>query len=261
MGIIALITDYGKNDWFAGEMKGAMLRVAPAATIVDISHDIPAGDVQDAAFSLLACYRTFPVGTVFCVVVDPGVGTARAAIAVKSNSFFFVGPDNGILSWALKKEINYSVRRIENGELLPPYISNTFHGRDIFGPIAAHLSEKTDSAFETIGPVQQGIVELSWPALDHDKKYLLGSIVHIDRFGNAITSIDSDDLALLSQPPQKVQIMKYGTELPLCNYFQEVASGQGLAYIGSCGYLEIAINNANAAAIFGLHVGDKIKVI
>lgn len=260
MGTIALITDYGTSDWFAGEMKGALLRVAPAATIVDITHDIPAGDVRDAAFSLLACYRSFPADTVFCVVVDPGVGTERAALAAKSGSCFFVGPDNGVLSWALKKEGTFSARRIENRELLPSVISTTFHGRDIFGPIAAHLSKKP-SGFEAIGPIQQNIVELPWPALDHDKKYLSGSIIHIDRFGNAVTSIENDALKLLSHAPHKVRVVKYGTELPLCSYFQQVPSGKGLAYIGSCGYLEIAINNANAAAIFGIHIGDKIEVL
>jgi S-adenosyl-L-methionine hydrolase (adenosine-forming) len=259
MGTIALITDYGNNDWFAGEMKGAMLRVAPGAAIVDITHNIPAGDIQDAAFSLLACYRTFPAGTVFCAVVDPGVGSDRPAIAAKTHSFFFVGPDNGLLSWALKKEKKFSVRKIKNEELLPQSISNTFHGRDIFGPIAAYLSAGCD--FDTLGPEQPSIVELPWPALDHDKKYLLGSIIHIDRFGNAISSIDSDALRLLARPPQKVLLVKYGTELPLRSYFQQVPSGQGLAYVGSSGYLEIAINNANAAAIFGLHVGDKIQVV
>jgi S-adenosyl-L-methionine hydrolase (adenosine-forming) len=260
MGTIALITDYGTNDWFAGEMKGAMLRVAPHAAMVDISHDIPPGDIQDAAFSLLACYRTFPLGTVFCAVVDPGVGSERAAIAAKTPSYFFVGPDNGLLSWALKKEKSSSVRQIRNATLLPHFVSSTFHGRDIFGPIAAHLSEKPE-AFETIGPAQPSIVELPWPALVHDKKYLLGSIIHIDRFGNAISSIDGESLRLLSHAPQKVLIVKYGTELPLCSYFQQVPSGQGLAYIGSSGYLEIAINNANAATIFGLHAGDKIEVL
>lgn len=258
MGIIALITDYGKNDWFAGEMKGAILRVAPSAAIVDITHDITAGDLRDAAFSLLACYRTFPGGTVFCVVVDPGVGTSRAAIAAKSDSYFFVAPDNGVISWALKKEKNFSVRRIECPDLLPPQISATFHGRDIFGPVAAHLSEQVD--FEKIGPPFPDIVELAWPPLARNKENIIGSIVHIDRFGNAVTNMDEETLKSLSHPPEKVRIMKYGTELPLCAFFQQVPSGHGLSYLGSSGFLEIAINNANAATIFGLHAGDKIEV-
>lgn len=259
MGTIALITDYGTCDWFAGEMKGMMLRIAPAAVFVDISHDIPAGDVRSAAFSLLACYRSFPSGTVFCVVVDPGVGSERAAIAARSGSYFFVGPDNGVLTWALRKEPGFTVRCIENPSLVSLSPSATFHGRDIFGPVAAHLS--ITDCFDAVGGVLQDIEELPWPTVDHDKKYLLGSVVYVDHFGNAISTIDSDTIKLLDHAPTKVQMVKFGTELPLCNYFQQVASGQGLAYIGSGGYLEIAINNANAAAIFGLQVGDKIKVI
>jgi S-adenosylmethionine hydrolase len=187
------------------------------------------------------------------------VGSDRAAIAAKSGSYFFVGPDNGALAWALRKEGRYTVRRIENPALVLPSPSATFHGRDIFGPVAAHLSK--ENCFDAVGEVLPGIVELSWPATDHDRKYLLGSIVYIDHFGNAVSTIERDTIKLLDHAPTKVQVMKFGTELPLCNYFQEVASGQGLAYVGSGGYLEIAINNANAAAIFGLHVGDKIKVI
>jgi hypothetical protein len=258
MGIIALITDYGGSDWFAGEMKGAMLRVAPRAAIVDITHDIPAGDIRSAAFSLMTCCRTFPPGAVFCVVVDPGVGTARAALAVKSNRYFFVGPDNGVFSWAVKRENNVSIRRIENPHFLPENISNTFHGRDIFGPIAAHLSEGTE--FEKIGPLLPRLVDLPWPALVRDKHSLTGTVIHIDRFGNSITTIDREALQSLEHPARKVLVVKYGTELPLCDYFQQVPSGEGLAFIGSSGFVEIGINNANAAAIFGLHIGDRIEV-
>jgi S-adenosylmethionine hydrolase len=258
MGIIALLTDYGESDWFAGEMKGAMMHRAPKATIVDITNHIPPGDIRCAAFALMSCYRTFPKGTVFCVVVDPGVGTRRAALAIKSDSYLFVGPDNGVLSWALKKEKSYSARAIECPELLPGKISNTFHGRDIFGPIAALLSEGID--FEKTGPLAQTFVDLPWPALIREKQSITGSIIHIDRFGNAITTIDAESIAALSRPPEKVSLVKFGNELPIRSYFQEVPTGQGLGYIGSAGYIEIAINNANAAAVFGLHIGDLVEV-
>ena len=259
MGIIALLTDYGDSDWFAGEMKGALLRLAPRATIVDITNHVPPGDIRYGAFSLLACYRTFPAGTVFCVVVDPGVGTKRAALAAKSDSYFFVGPDNGVLSWALKKEPRLSVRAIECPDLLPAKISSTFHGRDVFGPLAALLSEGTE--LEKVGPLQPNFTELSWPAPVRDKDHLTGSIIHIDRFGNAITTIDAEALASLPEKAEKVRLVKYQNELLIRSYFQEVPSGQGLAYLGSGGYLEIAINNANAAAVFGLHIGDKVEVL
>jgi S-adenosyl-L-methionine hydrolase (adenosine-forming) len=258
MGIIALITDFGHNDWFAGEMKGSMLRVAPDTTIIDITNDIPPGDIRTAAFSLLACYRTFPTGTVFCIVVDPGVGSGRAMIAAKSDRYSFVGPDNGVLSWALTKENPCRVRRIENETLLPKQVSNTFHGRDIFGPVAAHLSRNIE--FEKIGPPHNDLLELPWPPLVREKARLVGNVIHIDRFGNAITTIDGEALSALENTPSKVNLVKFGTELPLRDYFQEVPSGEGLAYIGSAGFVEIAINNANASTIFGLHIGDKVEV-
>lgn len=258
MGIIALITDFGRNDWFAGEMKGAMLRVAPDATFIDITDDISPGDIRSAAFTLLACYRTFPAETVFCIVVDPGVGSGRAMIAAKSKNYFFVGPDNGVLSWALKKEGTCQVRRIENESLMPKLVSNTFHGRDIFGPIAAHLSQNID--FDKIGSPYSDLLELPWPILVRDKSYLVGNVIHVDRFGNALTTIDNEALLTLENTPTKVNLVKHGTELPLRSFFQEVPTGEGLAYIGSAGYLEIAINNANASTIFGLHIGDKVEV-
>jgi hypothetical protein len=259
MGIIALITDFGNNDWFAGEMKGSMLRIAPATQFVDITNNIPPGDIRAAAFTLLACYRTFPKGTVFCVVVDPGVGSGRALITAKSDNYSFVGPDNGVLSWAIKKEERCTIRRIDSETLIPIEISNTFHGRDIFGPIAAHLSQNID--FDKIGPLYTDLFELPWPKLSQEKSSLIGDVIHIDRFGNAITTIDGNALSSLENTPTKVNLLKYGTELPLRNYFQEVPTGEGLAYMGSAGYLEIAINNANASTIFGLHIGDKVEVV
>jgi S-adenosyl-L-methionine hydrolase (adenosine-forming) len=264
MGIVALLTDYGQTDWFAGEMKGAMLSIAPDATIVDVTHQIPPGDIRSAAFSLLACYRSFPAGTVFCVVVDPGVGTNRAALAIECKGtttcrpYRFVGPDNGVLSWILKRECDCSIRSIECPELLPEKISATFHGRDIFGPVAAHLSSGT--AFEKIGPEVENMVLLPWPQLIIGKRSITGSIIHIDRFGNAITTIDAESIAALPEPPDKIGLVKFGNSLPMRTYFQEVPTGQGLGYVGSAGYVEIAINNANAAAVLGLHIGDKVEV-
>jgi S-adenosyl-L-methionine hydrolase (adenosine-forming) len=257
MSFIALITDYGKSDWFVGEMKGAMAGIAPHATIIDITNDIEPGDIKSAAFSLLACYRTFPVDTVFCVVVDPGVGTSRAALAIKAGSYFFVGPDNGVLSWALRNEPSREIRRIEFPDLLPREISNTFHGRDIFGPIAAHLAKGI--GLEKTGPVISSMIELPWREPIREDSRIIGSVVHIDRFGNAITTVDKNSIKVLPAASH-VLLEKYGTELPLCTHFQQVPTGQGLSYIGSSGYLEIAINNANAAAIFGLHVDDRISV-
>ncbi|MGA3050471.1 MAG: SAM-dependent chlorinase/fluorinase [Chitinispirillaceae bacterium] len=255
MGIIALITDFGTRDWYAGEMKGAILSVAPHATIVDIAHDLDFGDITGAAFSLLSCYRTFPQGTVFCVVVDPGVGSSRPALAAGCGSYFFIGPDNGVLSWTLEREKTYSLRRIENRALLPKQVSATFHGRDIFAPIAAYLSSVGD--IDTVGPTVTECITLPWcePRLDNGR--IIGTIVYIDRFGNAITTITRNAFSLLPSSPTSVSLR--GSQFPLCTFYQEAGTGKGLAYFGASGYLEIAVNRGNASVIFGLRTGDAVE--
>ncbi len=256
MGIIALITDFGTRDWYAGEMKAAILLAAPSATLIDISHTVDFGDIEGAAFSLLSCYRSFPQGTVFCVVVDPGVGSSRQALAGSGGAYFFTGPDNGVLSWALEQEPTYSLRRVENPTLLPREVSPTFHGRDIFAPIAAYLSLVGD--LDTIGPPVSEHIRLPGlkPRLENNR--IIGTIVYLDRFGNAITTVTRDSLALLPSGAKSV-ILK-GSRFPLCTHFQEVAEGEGLAYLGSGGFLEIAINRGSALTAFNLRRGDPVEV-
>jgi S-adenosylmethionine hydrolase len=256
MGIIALITDFGTRDWYASEMKGAILSIDPHAVIVDISHELDFGDIAGAAFSLLSSYRTFPQGTVFCVVVDPGVGSSRKALAGSGGAYFFTGPDNGVLSLAIQQEAAYSLRRIENPNLLRKQVSPTFHGRDIFAPIAAYLSMVGD--LDTIGPEEPDYIRLPRlePKLDNDR--IIGSIVYIDRFGNAVTTITRAALSLLSDTAPEVFLR--GSRFPLCKYYQEVEPGKGLAYMGASGFLEVAVNRGSAAKIFGLKTGDAVEV-
>jgi hypothetical protein len=257
MGIIALITDFGTRDWYVGEMKGVILSFAPHVTIVDIAHDLDFGDIAGAAFSLLSCYHTFPHGTVFCTVVDPGVGSSRPVLAAGCNSYFFTGPDNGVLSWALEREKTYTLHRIENRALLPKQVSATFHGRDIFAPIAAYLSTIGD--LDTVGPTVTECITLPWlePRLDNGR--IIGSIVYIDRFGNAITTINRKAFSLLPSPP--INVFLRGLRFPFCTFYQEVEAGKGLAYFGSSGYLEVAVNRGNASAIFGLRTGDAVEAV
>jgi S-adenosylmethionine hydrolase len=256
MGIIALITDFGTRDWYAGEMKGAILSAAPHATIVDITHDLDLGDIAGAAFSLLSCYRTFPQGTVFCVVVDPGVGSSRPALVAGCGPHFFTGPDNGVLSLVIGQENTWSMHRIENRSLMRKEVSTTFHGRDIFAPIAAYLSQVGD--LDAIGPAVTDFVRLPHPAPRFDANRVVGAIVYIDRFGNAITSITRETLALLPSPPATVVIK--GARFPMCSYYSQVEEGKCLAYIGAGGNLEVAVNRASASAALGLRPGDAVEV-
>src|SRR6266567_2035307 len=140
MRVITLTTDFGLSDWFVGSMKGVIFRINPRTTVVDLTHDLPPGDIRAGAFALAAAYRYFPKGTIHVAVIDPGVGTKRRAIAAQTADYFFVGPDNGVLSWALQRERIKAIRALENKTYFLQPLSQTFHGRDIFAPVAAHLT-------------------------------------------------------------------------------------------------------------------------
>ena len=187
MQLITLTTDFGLTDWFVGTMKGVILGIAPRATIVDITHQIPAGDIRSGAFALLGSYRFFPKGSVHVAVIDPGVGSERKAIVAETDNYFFIGPDNGVLSWTLPKERIKTIRALENEHYFLHLISGTFHGRDIFAPVAAHLASGVPT--RKLGPVSKGFMRLPWPEPKRARNRIEGEIVYIDRFGNAITNL------------------------------------------------------------------------
>ncbi|MBI2948170.1 MAG: SAM-dependent chlorinase/fluorinase, partial [Verrucomicrobia bacterium] len=192
MQIITLTTDFGTDDWFAGTMKGVILSVNPKASIVDITHGIRLGDIRAGAFALAAAYRFFPRGTVHVAVVDPGVGSERKAIAVRTKDYFFVGPDNGLLSCALAREVIRSIHRLENKKFFLPFVSQTFQGRDVFAPVAAHLSKGV--AIGKLGPRAASCKMLTLPTPIRRGHELVGEVIYLDRFGNGITNIRGEDL-------------------------------------------------------------------
>src|SRR5215469_2500753 len=159
--IISLTTDFGMRDWFVGTMKGVIFTINPRANIVDITHEIPPGDIRTGAFALMASWRYFPKGTVHVAVVDPGVGSRRQAIAVQTQNGVFIGPDNGVLSWALKGEKIKTIRLLENSKYFLDSISRTFHGRDIFAPVAAHVSRGLP--VQRLGTELKDFRRLPWP--------------------------------------------------------------------------------------------------
>ena len=255
MAIITLITDFGTADWFVGGMKGVILGINPQVSIVDITHDVPVGDIRAGAFALLASYRCFPRHTVHLAVVDPGVGSQRAAIVVRTADYFFVGPDNGVLSFALSQEKVLDVRRLDNDVCFRKPVSNTFHGRDIFAPVAARLTQNVP--FDSLGEKLNDYVRLDWPQPRRGGAVggvLRGEIIYIDRFGNAITNINT-----LAGSVSKIRVQGK-VECDLKKFYQEVAPGQPLGIIGSSGFLEIAVNNGNAAQELGLKIGDVVEV-
>ena len=252
MSIITLTTDFGARDWFVGSMKGVILNINPEVTIVDITHETPAGDIRAGAFALAMGCRCFPRNTVHVAVVDPGVGSRRAAIAVKTSDYFFVGPDNGVLSFALKSEKIVEVRRLDNDTYFRSPVSSTFQGGDVFAPAAAHLTQKIP--FDSLGEKLDDSVRLDWPQPKVVSSVVRGEVICIDRFGNAITNIQSP-----SKQAGKVCVPDK-VECRIKRFYQEVSVGQPLAVIGSSGFLEIAVNGGNAAQAFGLKLGDLVEV-
>jgi len=254
MSIITLTTDFGAADWFVGAMKGVILGIAPTAAIVDITHGIAGGDVRAGAFALAASCRFFPRRAIHVAIVDPGVGSRRGAIAVQTADYVFVGPDNGVLSLALRGEAIKSIHRLENQRLFLKPVSHTFHGRDIFAPVAAHLSQGTPC--EELGPARRDFQKIAWPRPSKHPRGWRGEVVYIDHFGNAITNIRNE---WLDRPEASISFR--GKALcPLGTFYQSVAAGRPVAVPGSSGFLEIAMHGGSAAQRLGLQVGSVITL-
>jgi hypothetical protein len=256
VAIIALLTDFGTSDGYAGTMRGVILGINPGATIVDIAHDIAAHDVPGAAFVLSTAYPYFAADTIHVVVVDPGVGSARRALAVRTPRGVFVAPDNGVLSYVYAREPTFqAVQLTERRYWLTP-VSDTFHGRDVFAPVAAHLS--LGVPITELGPLIEdperfGIAKpTQWP----DGR-IEGQIQHVDRFGNLVTNVLPELL-----PADKVVIHIAGQAVrgPVPAY-AGVADGKLLALIGSHGYLEVAVRNGSAAQVLSVGRGARVLIL
>lgn len=247
--LITLSTDFGHTDAYVGTMKGVIATLAPQAKVIDLTHGIPPQDVLSGAMALEESCRFFPEGTIHVAVVDPGVGSARAAVALETERSLYVGPDNGIFQLVLKRERLLRAVRLENPRYRLREVSSTFHGRDVFAPAAAHLANGV--SLDDLGPNAGALVALNLPHPFHDGASLRIHILRSDSFGNLITDLTPDVFDAWNAEKQLV-----GFEFPhacfagVCNTFSEVPSGMPLAYFGSAGRLEIAIRDGNAAAFF-----------
>ena len=266
--VITLTTDFGTSDAYVGVMKGVILGINPNVQVVDITHAVPPQDIHEAAFLIHSAYRYFPKGTIHVIVVDPGVGSDRQAIVCQTDHAFFVCPDNGILSYLLPEIENdeeqlWHVVAIQNRAYYLPEVSQTFHGRDIFAPVAAHLS--LGVLIDDIGPPLQNLVQLSLPPLTISNDKLTGGIIKIDSFGNAITNISESELIHLGNASTRgtsnYEVTVGSTQLKRLNrIYAESEIGAPLAIIGSSGMLEIAVNGGSAAQVLGLKQGDAVTI-
>jgi len=256
--IITLTTDFGLQDHYVSAMKAVMLGIAPDVRFVDVSHEIPAQDIMAGAWVVKNTAFLYPPGTVHLVVVDPGVGTSRHPIALKIKDQYFVGPDNGIFS-LLFKEYEYEAYKLNNSNYWAQGLSNTFHGRDVFAPVSAHLS--TGVSLDEVGEPIDDLVTYHWAVPIADKDGLQGWVVHIDRFGNLITNI-SDELIEDHLKRKSVKIYVGNTMLDkVVSTFGDVEEGEPAAFIGSSGMLEIGINKGNAARMLSVDKGAQISIV
>ncbi|MCL2183704.1 MAG: SAM-dependent chlorinase/fluorinase [Chitinispirillia bacterium] len=254
MATIALLTDLGTDGWFAGELKGAILSLNPMAMPVDLTHSIPRGAVAEGAFALFASYRSFPEETVFLAAVDYSNAQERV-IAAKSASHLFIAPDNGLLSWVLRRERLADVREVNIEEYLVPSGCSTFPARDMLVPLAAALSDWL--SFDNCGDLTPNYVKLDWPAPKAANNQLTAAIIHNDRFGNAITAVSPRELTDACGE-NCVCTIGGGTSVKICSHYGDVPKGSAVAYPGSAGLMEIGVNGSSAAETLGLTVGSEI---
>ena len=277
--VISLTTDFGDSDGYVGTMKGVMAGIAPGVTTIDITHAIEPQGVAEAAYVLWTSLRYFPPGSVHLAVVDPGVGTARRAIASQTAWGVLVGPDNGVFSFVWAAAPSTLTVALENPAYRLGDVSATFHGRDVFAPAAAHIAAGV--ALEAFGPAVTDMVRLPLPSVDEVAGGVRGAVIAVDRFGNAITSIgrliwDRTRLHLASAFGQMLSGKTLSATFdadavtvvggrralgPVRRTYGEVGVGEPLALIGSEGMLEIAVNRGHAARELGLGVGDRVSLI
>jgi len=251
--VISLLTDFGTADYFVGAVKGAILSVNPQAVIADITHEIAPQDISAGAFTLLAAYKTFPAGTIHVAVVDPGVGSTRRPIIVSANKQHFVGPDNGLFTYIYDREPETRVFHVTAEKFFRRDPSSTFHGRDIFAPVAAALSNGVKP--RVFGPRIDDAIRLPIPLEPEmlQNGDVRARIIHIDRFGNCVTNLTRDLVK-----PNATLVINRKTIREFRNFYGEESSSKPFAIWGSAGFLELSINGSSAAKFLHAKPGDTV---
>lgn len=271
---IGLLTDFGTADTYVGVMKGVIATISPSARVIDVTHAVPPGDVRNGAFQLWKAVSYFPEDAIFVIVVDPGVGTARRPLVVRWQGRRLVAPDNGVLSYLLAASPAEASHELRSPRYRLDQVSSTFHGRDIFAPAGAHLAQGVP--LDAFGPAMDSLQSVQLPTLRKEANAIEGEVVHIDGFGNLITSIgrlqvqDGEahlDPWLPHPEPAALEVerlrvqLRDGRELALHETFGDVPEGDLVAYIGSEGLLEVAVNRGRADERLQANVGDGIRMI
>jgi len=257
--IITLTTDYGTNDHLVGTLKGVILKINPDVTIVDITHEVAPYDVLDGALAIASAYRYFPARTIHVVIVDPGVGTERRPLLVSGETQYFVAPDNGVLSLVYEQETALLVRHATAEHYFLQPVSKTFHGRDIFAPVAGWLSKGWQSA--SMGEEINDYKRFALPKPKAAEGVTQGTVLRMDHFGNLITNFRPDDMpdGALKSGTLKMQVN--GKEVKrLVETFAQGEPGEPVALVGSSGFIEIAVNKGNAARVVGAGRGAAVVV-
>jgi S-adenosyl-L-methionine hydrolase (adenosine-forming) len=258
--VVALLTDFGVRDHYAGTMKGVVLGICPEATLVDITHDVPPHDVMAAALALSASYRYFPAGTVFLVVVDPGVGSSRRPLAAEVGDYRFVAPDNGALSGVFKDSPPRRVVELSERRFARPTVSRTFEGRDRFAPAAGWLAKGTE--LKALGRALSDFVRLDIPDPVVDEDGISGQVLHVDHFGNLVTNIDRRSFERLGRQGEPTLEIEVGGQRVrrLVTTYAEIAPGEVGGLFGSTDHLEIACQAESAAERLALGRGAPVTV-
>jgi len=259
--IISITTDFGENDHFVGVIKGVILSINPDAMVVDVNHQVNSFDIFDGAYSLSQSYHVFPPGTIHVVVVDPGVGSERRPIIVQSKDYRFVAPDNGVLSMVYEREERVEVRQVTAEHFFRKPVSNTFHGRDIFAPVAAWLSRGME--VEKFGAVISDYARFtSVRPKSEDASTIRGIVIKVDKFGNVITNIAPDAVPqIFGQDPPPFRIRINGHEITRIH--ESFAAGEAselFAVVGSSGFIEICTNRGSAAKALNVNRGAEVEV-
>jgi len=256
--LITLTTDFGTSSPYVAQMKGVVLAIQPAATIVDVTHAVAPQDVRQGAIALADSTGHFPPGTVHIGVVDPGVGTARKIVAARIGSHRYVAPDNGLLSLLIESQQPDACVEVSDRRYARPEISPTFHGRDIMAPAAAHLAGGVP--LEQLGPPIEQLVRLDWPEARVTADRIEGCVWSIDAFGNLTTNIMAAHLASIVQPADALIECGAVQARGIHHTYGDVPPGQPMALIGSSGRLELAVSGGSAASTFQVGVGQPVTV-